>query len=93
MAKYLMLGKYSLEAVKGISAERTKNAVDVIEKSGGKVNSMFALLGPYDLALIVDFPGIQGAMKASLGLTKLTGISFTTFPAVTVEEFDKLVGS
>lgn len=88
-----MLGKYSLEAVEGISTERTKKAVDFIEKCGGKVNSMFALLGPYDLALIVDFPGIQGAMKTSLGLTKLTGISFITFPAMTVEEFDKLIGS
>ena len=91
MAKFLMLGRYSTEAVKGITAERTKKVADIIEKSGGKVNLMYALLGTYDLAFAVDFPGIQEAMKASVALTKLTGIGFTTLPAVTVEEFDRLV--
>lgn len=91
MIRFLMLGKYCLEAMKGISAERTKKANEIIEKAGGKVNSMYALLGAYDLALLVDFPDNKSAMKASIGLTKLTGISFTTSPAVTVEEFDKLV--
>lgn len=92
MAKFLMLGKYSAEAIKGIAAERTKKVVGVIEESKGKVNQMYALLGVYDLAFIVDFPGIEEAMKASVALAKLTGIGFTTSPAVTVEEFDKLVG-
>ena len=92
MAKFLMLGKYSLEAIKGITAERTKKVVEIIEKSGGKIDSMFALLGKYDLAFIVDFPGIKEAMKASVSLVKLTGISFTSSPAVTVEEFDKMTG-
>lgn len=92
MAKFLMLGKYSAEAVRGITAERTKKVVEIIEKSGGKMNSMFALLGNYDLAFMVDFPGVAEAMKASVGLTKLTGIGFTTSPAITVEEFDRIAG-
>lgn len=92
MAKFLMLGKYSQEAIKGITAERTNRVKDTIEKGGGKINSMFALLGNYDLVFLVDFPGIQEAIKTSVALTKLTGISFTTSPAITVEEFDKLVG-
>ena len=92
MAKFLMLGKYSQEAIKGISAERTKKAVSIIEKSGGKVNSMYSLLGNYDLALMVDLPGIAEAMKTSIALTDLTGISFTTSCAMSVEEFDKITG-
>ena len=92
MAKFLMLGKYSLEAIKGITAERTKKVVSVLGESGGKIDSMYALLGTYDLAFVVDFPGTSQAMKASVALTKLTGISFTNLPALTVEEFDKLVG-
>jgi len=40
---------------------------------------------------IVDFPGLKEAMKASIELTKLLGISFTTAPTVPVEEFDKLM--
>lgn len=91
MAKFLMLGKYSPEAIKGITTARTKKGVELIEKSGGKVNLMYALLGPYDLVFVVDFPGTAQAMQASVGMAKLTGIAFTTLPAVTVEEFDKLV--
>lgn len=87
-----MLGKYSAEAVKGITAERTKRVRKAIEKAGGKVDSMYALLGGYDLAFVVDFPGVAEAMKASVDLTKLTGIGFITSPAVSVEEFDKIVG-
>jgi hypothetical protein len=41
--------------------------------------------------LIADFPGVKEAMKTSVELTKLLGISFTTAPAVTVEEFDELI--
>ncbi len=91
MSRFFMLGKYSSEAVKGLSSERTNEAVSSIEKLGGKVNSMYALLGGYDLVLIVDFPGLGEAIKASIVLSKLTGISFSTFPAVTVEQFDKMI--
>jgi len=90
MATYFMFGKYTLEGIKGMSAERTKRIEDVIKKSGGKVKSMHALIGEHDLVFIVEFPSNQEAMKASVAITKLTGISFTTSPAVTVEEFDKL---
>jgi len=92
MAKFVMLGRYSPEAIKGINGERTKKGVEIIEKAGGKVNSMLALLGNHDLLLVVDFPGITEAMKASVALTKLTGIGFNTSPAFSVEEFDKIVG-
>ena len=39
----------------------------------------------------MDFPDAGQAMKASVALTKLLGISFTTSPAVTVEDFDKMM--
>lgn len=92
MAKFFMYGKYSQEAIKGISADRTKEALDVIAKAGGKVSSMYALLGKYDIVLITDFPGVADVMKASVALNKLTNISFTSFPAITIEEFDKIMG-
>jgi len=90
MAKFFMYGKYSQDALKGISPERTKKALDVITKSGGKVNSMYALLGKYDMVLITDFPAVADVMKASIALNKLTGISFVSFPAISIEEFDKI---
>jgi uncharacterized protein with GYD domain len=91
MATFLMFGKYSTEAVKEISAKRTEKAIKLFKKFDGEVKSMYALLGEQDLVFIVDLPGIEQAMKASVALSKLTGISFRTSSAVTVEEFDKLI--
>ncbi|NWF55677.1 MAG: GYD domain-containing protein [Syntrophaceae bacterium] len=91
MATFLMLGKYSAEAVKKISAKRTRDAASLIKKHGGKVEAMYALLGEKDLVFILDFPGVAQAMKASVALSKMTGIGFSTHPAVRVEEFDKLM--
>jgi len=42
--------------------------------------------------LIVEFPGIEEAIKASVDLAKLLRISFSTAPAVSIEAFDKLIG-
>jgi uncharacterized protein with GYD domain len=89
MATYVMFGKYSGQALKGISASRTQKAAGIIKKYGGKMKSAYALLGKVDLVLVVDLPGNKEAFKVSLALTKLTGIAFTTAPAFIVEEFDK----
>ncbi len=92
MAKYLMLGKYSVEALKGIQSQRTKKVEALIKKQGGRVIGMYALIGPYDLAFIVDMPGNAAAVRAIIAITKLTGISFFSSPAMSVEEFDQTVG-
>jgi len=89
MATYIMLGRYSVEGIKGVSKERTKLVVDEIKKKGGKVDAMYATLGNYDLCFIVHFPGNAEAMKASVKISKATGIGFRTLPAITAEEFDK----
>jgi uncharacterized protein with GYD domain len=92
MATYIMLGKYSLQAIKGISAERTEKAEALIKANQGMLNTAYAVLGEYDLVLIAEFPGTEQAMKLSVEATKAFGISFTTVPAVSIERFDKLVG-
>ena len=92
MATYVMLGKYSAEAMKGASKDRTAQANAAVQKCGGQIKAIYALLGERDILAIVDFPGTAEAAKASLALAKLTGISFATSPAIPVDEFDKLIG-
>ncbi len=92
MATYLLFGKYSAEALKGISGKRTDQAKALLKKHGGQLKAAYATLGGVDLVIIADLPDTTRAMAASAALAKLTGIAFTTAPAVTVEEFDKLVG-
>ena len=85
MSTYSMLGKYSTDAVKKISAERTKKSTAIVKKCGGQVKAIYALLGDIDAVAIVDFPGVKEATKASVELTKMLGISLTTAPAVTID--------
>jgi uncharacterized protein with GYD domain len=89
---FLMLGKYSQDAAQGISRQRTEKATAVIKNLGGQTKSMYALLGGHDLALIIEFPGVEEAMKASVALSRLTGVAFVTSPAMPVEAFDRIAG-
>ena len=92
MAIFMMFGKYSSEGLKGISSGRTEQATEIIQNYGGKIISMYAVLGEHDLVLTLNFPDTEKAFAASVALNKLTGISFTTSPVVEVEKFDRLVG-
>ena len=90
MITFLMFGKYSSEAIKGISGARTVEANNLIKKNGGEVISQYALLGENDLLFIVNFPSVDDVIRSSVALKKLTGISFNSIPAITVEQFDKV---
>jgi uncharacterized protein with GYD domain len=87
-----MFGKYTADGMDGISAERTEEARALVKKLGGEMVAGYALLGAVDLVFIVKFPRKEEAMQASVALSKLTGIGFTTAPAVAVEDFDRLMG-
>ena len=90
MSTYFFFGRYSESALKEISAKRTEKAATTIQKFGGEGKSVYALLGEHDLVIIAEVPGTEAAMQCSLALHKLTGIAFTTAPAVSVDQFDKL---
>ena len=91
MITYLLFGKYSTEAVKAIGMERTRESMALIKQNGGEFKAGYALLGKIDLVLIVDLPDTEYAMKTSAALSNLLGISFSTAPAVSMEEFDKIM--
>jgi uncharacterized protein with GYD domain len=91
MATYFLFGKYSLEALNAISAQRTEDAADLVKKHGGKIKAAYALLGDVDLVLIVELPDTERAMQTSVALSRMLGIAFTTAPAVSAEQFDQLL--
>ncbi|HZE20453.1 MAG TPA: GYD domain-containing protein [Desulfobaccales bacterium] len=91
MATFLMFGKYSAQAIKEMSPARTEKGTALIKQLGGEVKAMYALLGKIDLVFVVDLPNLEAAIKTSVALSKQTGIAFTTSPAISVEEFDKLI--
>ena len=91
MNTYILICKYSCDSLKDISPDRTDKAIMLIRELGGEVKAMYAVLGSFDAILIVTFPSVETAMRASLGLSVLTGISFTTLPAVSVNDFDRML--
>ena len=93
MTTFIMTGKYSAESVKKISGGRTVQGTKIVRQCGGKITAAYATLGKTDLLVIAEFPGVAEAMKASIALAKALSISFATVPAITVADFDKLVGA
>lgn len=93
MPIFMMFGKYTTEAMQGISPDRTKKVVRIIEANGGKIVSMYAVMGKHDLVFTLDFPAAENAFATSVALNQLTGITFTTSPVVEVEMFDKLIAT
>ena len=92
MATFFMFGRYSKDALEGVSVDRTRQAHRVVEGLGGKIKAIYALLGEYDLVVIAELPHMAEAMQASMALKRSTDISFFTTAAMPIEEFDQMVG-
>ena len=88
MATFFMFGNYTTKSIKDMSIERTQRVVEEIQKLDGQVQAMHAMLGAHDLILCVQLPDVESALKASVKLTQLTDITFSTAPAVSIEHFD-----
>ncbi len=91
MITYYFLGNYTSKSLNSVSAARTKECAELVENYDGEIILMHALIGQYDLALIIKFPNNEAALKASIALTKTTGIRFVSFPAIAVAHFDEMV--
>ncbi len=91
MRTFLIFGKSSPEELKEISLKYRAEVVRLVNSFGGDVRSMYVMFRERYLILIFAFPGIKGAMRASIALSKLTGISFTTSPEVAIDEFNKIM--
>ncbi|MBN1636968.1 MAG: GYD domain-containing protein, partial [Deltaproteobacteria bacterium] len=71
MPIFMMFGKYSKEALNNASPERTKKAVEIIKQNGGKVVSMYAVVGEHDLVFTLDIPDTKKALAISMAIRKL----------------------
>ncbi len=88
MSTFFIIGKYSPDRVGQVSSERTRQVRQAIEQFDGHIRGMYALLGDWDVVLIVELRDSTEAMKAALALTKITGVSFSARAAVPVADFD-----
>ena len=91
MRTFMILGKSTSEELKEISLKYRVEVVRLVKNFGGDVKSMYVMVKEKYLVIFFVFPGLKRAMKASIALSKLTGISFRILPVVPVDEFSKIM--
>jgi uncharacterized protein with GYD domain len=90
MKTFFIFGKSSPKELKEISLKYRAEVVSLVKDFGGDVGSMHVMLREKYLILISPFPGIKTAKKASISLSKFTGISFRTLQAILADDFQEL---
>lgn len=97
MAKYLVLGTYTSEGLKGLQKDKGSGRRDAtrqaVESLGGKIEAYYYGFGEHDTVCIFDFPDNVAAAAFS-GAVSMAGLIRTqTIPLLTVEEVDKALGA
>ena len=86
MAIYLLFGKYSSEALKGISAKRSEDAKALFKKHGGELKAAYATLGGAACSGNCE-PSVEVAQAAMQKLFRETFLS-----PYTLVSFERLDG-
>ena len=94
MAKFMYLGQYTAEGLKGLAAEggtkRQQATEKLVESVGGRILHYSFAVGEHDFVLIVDVPDNAAGLVAPI----LTGASGTvrvlTVPLVSPQEIDEI---
>ena len=92
MPKYLLEVSYTLDGIKGLSAEggsaRVAAVTAATEAAGGKIESFYFAFGDKDAYLIVDYPDAVTAASAVLAVTAAGGAKVRTVVLLTPAEVD-----
>jgi len=60
-----------------------------VEEEGGQLDTVFAMMGPWDFFAIVKYPTIEAAFRALAKIGTLEVVQTETFPVEEVELFVK----
>lgn len=90
MPKYISLYKYT-GTIEGGGPERFVQAQQIVAGEGGTILSVYGLLGPYDIAAVVECPDNRAAMKIAASVGNLIGAKSVTMPAVERDDFLQLL--
>ena len=94
MPVYVSLVKFTREGIttmKDQGIARSDKVKKNIEGLGGKLLDAYYCLGEYDVVAILEFPDNKTAMKAAVKNASIGHISIITMPAVTRDEWAKLL--
>ena len=93
MPKYLVIGSYTQDGLKGLLKEggsKRREAVNQLASSvGGKVETMYFAFGKEDFYIIGDFPDNVSAAAATAMANSTGAASVRTVVLLTPEEVDR----
>ena len=94
MPVYVSLVKFTqhgISTMKQQGVSRSKTVQRNIESLGGKLIEAYYCLGEYDVVAILEFPDNRTAMKAAVLNSAPGHTQITTMPAVTRNQWRKLL--
>jgi uncharacterized protein with GYD domain len=93
MPKYLSMGSYTVDGIKGVLKEggtgRRKAVQTAIEALGGKMEAYYFAFGEADVVVISDVPDNVTALALAIGIGSTGTVSLKTTVLVTPEEVDQ----
>lgn len=93
MPKFLSLGSYTVDGIKGVLKEggtgRRKAVKAAIEAMGGKMEAYYFAFGEHDVVVISDVPDNVTAAALAIGIGSTGTVSLKTTVLITPEELDQ----
>jgi uncharacterized protein with GYD domain len=93
MPKYLYVGSYTADGVKGVLKEGGSSRRDavqrLIESAGGKLEALYFALGETDFYIVADFPDNVSSLSATLLVNASGTVRTKTVALLTPEEVDE----
>ena len=95
MASYIMLSTLTDEGRKTLKErpERLGEVNKEVEAFGARVVAQYAVLGGYDFVNVIEAPSNEIMARLSMDLGSRGTIKVTTFPAMSIESFIKMMQS
>ena len=92
MQTYVTLWKYTKDGLMDIkkTAKRFEFVKKVIKSAGGKLLSVYGLVGEYDVLTVMEMPDEKAAAATLLKICSTGRITSQTMTALSVDEFLKI---
>jgi len=89
MALYVTLWKYTKDGLMEVkkTQKHFEMAKRVIKDAGGKLISIYGLMGQYDLITVMEMPNDKAAATTILKICSTGRITSETMPAISFDEF------
>ena len=94
MPKYVTLYNWTDQGVKSAkdTVNRYQAAKQLVESKGGKIETIFWTVGPYDLVTVADFPDDETGTAVALQLAATGNLRSTTMRAFDEGEMSGIIG-